>query len=373
MNIDALIVEDNVSWQTLLREILEDLGLTVDTAATAAEALALIRTKAYRIAVVDLSLNPIDHHNQDGLRVLDSMRQYNPACTAIMLTGYATVEIAVSVLTERGAYSCLRKETFTRSSFRTLLQQALATASITPRGATEGIEAPANGITPAAEITEKPARGRALVVDDDAGWRSILAELVEEAGYTVRLCNGFGEALGCLGRERFDVAIVDLVLSGTVRPQTASASDHVARFDALRLLTSARASGIRTIVVSGMASLSEIEGIYSEYGVFACLEKQTMDRGAFLRTLDAVHADKHSDSELDQLTDRERQILGLLAQGMTNKEIAETLVISTNTVKRHLKAVFSKLGIRTRSAAVTKALGAGITAWHEPPKSPAQP
>src|SRR5687767_15080997 len=190
MNIDALIVEDNVSWQTLLREILEDLGLTVDTAASAAEALALIRTKAYRIAVVDLSLNPIDHHNQDGLRVLDSMRQYNPACTAIMLTGYATVEIAVSVLTERGAYSCLRKETFTRSSFRTLLQQALATASITTRGATEGIEAPANGIMPAAEITEKPVRGRALVVDDDAGWRSILAELVEEAGYTVRLCNG---------------------------------------------------------------------------------------------------------------------------------------------------------------------------------------
>ena len=65
-------------------------------------------------------------------------------------------------------------------------------------------------------------------------------------------------------------------------------------------------------------------------------------------------------NELQLLTDREREVLALLAGGMTNKEIAETLVITTNTVKRHLKAVFEKLDIHTRSAAAAKAINAGI-------------
>ncbi|NMB87476.1 MAG: helix-turn-helix transcriptional regulator [Chloroflexi bacterium] len=64
----------------------------------------------------------------------------------------------------------------------------------------------------------------------------------------------------------------------------------------------------------------------------------------------------HARSELDILTDREREVLELLAQGMTNKEIAEMLFISTNTVKRHIKAIFEKLDIHTRSAAAAKAL-----------------
>jgi len=61
--------------------------------------------------------------------------------------------------------------------------------------------------------------------------------------------------------------------------------------------------------------------------------------------------------ELAVLTDREREVLELVGKGMTNKEIAEKLVISTNTVKRHLKAIFEKLNIHTRSAAAAKAVG----------------
>jgi NarL family two-component system response regulator LiaR len=56
------------------------------------------------------------------------------------------------------------------------------------------------------------------------------------------------------------------------------------------------------------------------------------------------------------LTDREREVFDLLAQGKTNKEIAEVLFITTNTVKRHLKSVFEKLDVHTRSAAAAKAI-----------------
>ena len=60
------------------------------------------------------------------------------------------------------------------------------------------------------------------------------------------------------------------------------------------------------------------------------------------------------------LTTRELEVLALLKQGLTNKEIAEALVISDNTVKRHLKAIFVKLDVNTRSAAVAKAIGLGL-------------
>ena len=55
-----------------------------------------------------------------------------------------------------------------------------------------------------------------------------------------------------------------------------------------------------------------------------------------------------------ELTDREREVLDLLATGLTNKEIAEKLVITTNTVKRHLKAVFEKSGVHSRRELLAK-------------------
>lgn len=49
-----------------------------------------------------------------------------------------------------------------------------------------------------------------------------------------------------------------------------------------------------------------------------------------------------------KLTNREEQIMNELAQGMLNKEIAGNLNISVETVKKHLKSIFKKLGVRNR-------------------------
>ena len=61
-----------------------------------------------------------------------------------------------------------------------------------------------------------------------------------------------------------------------------------------------------------------------------------------------------SDKPAENLTKRETDVLSYVARGYTNKEIAEKLVITTNTVKRHLKAIFEKLDVHTRSAATAK-------------------
>jgi len=60
---------------------------------------------------------------------------------------------------------------------------------------------------------------------------------------------------------------------------------------------------------------------------------------------------------LGKLTRRERQVLGLIAQGKTNREIAALLVTSQGTVKTHVTHIFRKLGVSDRVGAVLAVLG----------------
>ena len=60
------------------------------------------------------------------------------------------------------------------------------------------------------------------------------------------------------------------------------------------------------------------------------------------------------------LSPREMEVLGLVADGRPNKDIARRLFISETTVKTHLVHIFTKLGVDDRTAAVTVALDRGI-------------
>lgn len=349
----ALVVEDDRSWQGILTELLTDAGLQVETASTLEQALPLIRARAHRIAVLDLSLEGSDPHNRDGLQVLEAVRRSDPGCAAILLTGFATVELAVNVLTEAGAFSCLRKEAFSRAQFRELVQKALRLPPQLSQSPNEP-DLPA-ALSPVAPVPAgTPSGGTALVAEDDAGWRSILTELLSGGGYRVLAAAGFGEALGLLRREKFNLAIVDLTLTPGL-PGSPEESQ-----DGRRLLSISRTARIPTIVLSGTADPDGVQQTFTEYEVFAYLAKQTFDRRAFLQTVQAARSSGPAQAgELNRLTDREWEVLELLAQGMTNKEIASRLVITTNTVKRHLKSIFEKLDIHTRAAAAAKAARLG--------------
>ena len=122
----ALIVEDDHAWQQILSEILTDAGLEVDVAQDLGTAVASLRAAPHRLTVVDLCLDRTNHHNQDGLRVLDAVRRHDPNCVSLLLTGFATAEIAESAVNKHGAFVCLRKENFRRAEFRELVSRVLA-------------------------------------------------------------------------------------------------------------------------------------------------------------------------------------------------------------------------------------------------------
>lgn len=63
----------------------------------------------------------------------------------------------------------------------------------------------------------------------------------------------------------------------------------------------------------------------------------------------------------DRLTARELEVLKLVGSGLANREIAGQLNLSTRTVDAHLRSIYAKLGIRTRSAATRYGIENGLT------------
>jgi two-component system, NarL family, nitrate/nitrite response regulator NarL len=102
-------------------------------------------------------------------------------------------------------------------------------------------------------------------------------------------------------------------------------------------------------------------------GVFrgeAPLSRSTAAR--ILKEFAARASTNSATTAIDELTEREKEVLQLLAAGLTNKEIGTRLDIAENTVKNHLKNILAKLHLQNRVQAATLAIQQGLVAIKSP-------
>jgi DNA-binding NarL/FixJ family response regulator len=92
------------------------------------------------------------------------------------------------------------------------------------------------------------------------------------------------------------------------------------------------------------AELRTAHELFSEFGMEAFAERARVELEAT-----GEHARKRTPETLRDLTPQEAQISRLAAQGHTNSEIASQLFISSSTVEYHLRKVFRKLGVKSRT------------------------
>jgi DNA-binding NarL/FixJ family response regulator len=127
--------------------------------------------------------------------------------------------------------------------------------------------------------------------------------------------------------------------------------------------------GARVLIFSSFARLDEVQAAL-DAGALGYVQKAA-SRGELLAALHDVARDKrHISSELASklralrigpaITDREREILQLVANGRANKEIAAELGISEPTVKRHVSTILEKMEVSDRAEASVQAIRRGI-------------
>ena len=199
---------------------------------------------------------------------------------------------------------------------------------------------------------------RILVVDDHHVVRQGLVAMInKEPGLNVAADAGSGEeAIALFPRLKPDVTLMDLRLPGISGAEAIAAirNDYphsrfivLTTYDGDEDIYRALQAGAQAYLLKGMFREVLIEAIRA---VHAGLRRIPPEVQARLDGRMGSHA----------LTSREVQVLGLIAKGKSNREIAAVLSIGDGTVKWFVKNVLSKLGVNDRTLAVTTALQRGI-------------
>ena len=212
------------------------------------------------------------------------------------------------------------------------------------------------------DTTTSP-RARVALVDDHALFRSGLRELLEEHGFEVVGEAGDGQDGIRLAAETApDVVVMDLNMPGmsgveaTRRICETSPSARV-----LMLTVSPDDDDINEAVLAGACGYllkdAAIDNVVAGVAAAARGESQLSPRVA-TRLLERVR-DRSGVLPSDvrpELTDREREVLGLIAAGKDNTEIAAELFISAQTVKNHVSNILAKLQVENRIQAAVLAV-----------------
>lgn len=188
-----------------------------------------------------------------------------------------------------------------------------------------------------------------MIVDDDADYRFAMRELFGRVGLrTLEASTGL-EALASAHRERPGGVLLDVHLPG------------MTGYEVCRELRDAYGDALPIVFVTGrrVEAADRIAGLYvgaDDYLIKPVNPDELIAR--VRRMLARSRAD--SSTCLAGLTNRESEVLRLLAEGLDQEAIAHSLVISPNTVATHIQRILPKLGVRNRTQAVVHAYREGL-------------
>jgi DNA-binding NarL/FixJ family response regulator len=212
-------------------------------------------------------------------------------------------------------------------------------------------------------------RVRVLVADDQALVREGLMTLLGAVAdiEPVAAAGSGEEAVALCARHRPDVVLMDLRMPGiggvqatreirAAQPDTeivvlTTHADEASILDALQ-------AGARGYLTKDAGVAEIARAVHAAAHHQALLDP--LVQGRLLAAAQAVRPAPAPAALPDELTTREAEVLGLIARGLSNREIAGALVVSEATVKTHINHIFAKTGARDRAQAVHYAYEHGL-------------
>lgn len=209
---------------------------------------------------------------------------------------------------------------------------------------------------------------RVLIADDHPLFRDGVAALLQARGYeVVGQANDGLEALDKVRAQNPDLILMDINmprldgLAATRIITTENASVRVIMLtvsDGDENLFEAIKSGAVGYLLKNMETdtfFTMIEGASEDE---APITRQLA--GKILREFANKVSEDKKEEEREALSEREKQVLGLVVEGLINRDIATRLDLSENTIKYHLKNILQKLHLRNRAQAVAYAMQSGL-------------
>jgi DNA-binding NarL/FixJ family response regulator len=201
---------------------------------------------------------------------------------------------------------------------------------------------------------------RVSVVEDDAVLREALCEAVQDDD-RLDLAGHHADAEGFMERVVFDrpeIVIMDIGLpgiDGVMAMRKVKASHPNIQFlvstvqDDDDHLYQAICAGATGYLVKGASPEQVVEAVCDMHA-----GGSPMSPGIARRVIKALAVQRTPSPEIERLTDRERQVLDQLAQGYRYKEIADRLDVSMDTVRTHVRNLYEKLHVSSRTDALNK-------------------
>jgi DNA-binding NarL/FixJ family response regulator len=214
---------------------------------------------------------------------------------------------------------------------------------------------------------------RVVVADDHAlvrhGFRSILAS--EDGIDVIGEADDGREAVAIAGSEQPDVVLMDIrmpVMDGIEATRLITTDPHLTEtrvivlttFDLDEYVFGAIRAGASGFLLKGVEPSQLVSAVRTVAGGDALLEPTATRRLIEAYVSGPEDRGPSAESLPEDLTPREVELLGLIAGGSTNAEIADRLVISPLTVKSHVSRILTKTGARDRTQLVVIAYESGL-------------